>query len=134
MKTEQFSKLIKKAVREAVREEMETILSETLKPVAKAGSREQVYRDYGPLTRSMEKTGDTIMDLLNETRREMQVTYSEQGKVLEHGEDPGIGRQSTVDYSLMNEPGIDISKLSFVKNAAAIFNESVKKDKERLGG
>jgi hypothetical protein len=130
MKLDLLKKLIKEAVKEAVREELESILSEDVKPVKTPISTVTKYENYKPPVARPIPTGDPIMDLLNETRHSM--TSGEYQNIVNNTSTMVDGGDYS-GYSQSPEPGIDLSKLDFVKNAGAIFKASVEKDKQRLG-
>jgi hypothetical protein len=124
MKTQAFKKLIKEAVREVLQE----VLFEEKK--------EQTVQKESFRTNGVEKTQlitsqrDPIMEMLNMTRNSMT---SEDYKSM-------VGASSTPTFSNMRmeesntpSPGLDISTLSFVKNAGAIYKASLEKDKQKLG-
>lgn len=130
MKLDLLKKLIKEAVKEAVREELESILSEDVKSVKTPISTVTKYENYKPPVARPVPTGDPIMDLLNETRHSM--TSGEYQNIVNNTSTMVDGGDYS-GYSQSPEPGIDLSKLDFVKNAGAIFKASVEKDKQRLG-
>lgn len=137
MKLDVFKKLIKEAVKEAVREELEIILSEDVKHVAVTPAVQQVtkYEDYKPTVAKPVKTGDPIMDILNETRASMtQESYRDLvSATSDMVQAPGLGMNPVESFQAGPAPGLDLSTLSFAKNAGAIFKASVEKDKARFG-
>lgn len=138
MKVELFKKLIKEAVREVVREELPSLLSENFSQTKKtAPVTQQVtkYENYKPTVARPIKTGDPIMDILNETRASMtQESYRDLiSATSDMVQAPGLGMNTVEPFSPGPAPGLDLSNLSFVKNAGAVFKASVEKDKQRLG-
>lgn len=137
MKLDVFKKLIKEAVKEAVREELEIILSEDVKHVVVTPAVQQVtkYEDYKPTVAKPVKTGDPIMDILNETRASMtQESYRDLvSATSDMVQAPGLGMNPVESFQAGPAPGLDLSTLSFAKNAGAIFKASVEKDKARFG-
>ena len=135
MKVEVFKKLIKEAVREAVREELAIIRSEDKVPVKTQVQEITKYENYRPQVSKPVRTGDPIMDLLQETRYSM--TQGEYKDLISATSDmvsaPGLGGNPVEQFRSAPEPGIDLSTLDFVKNAGAIFKASVEKDKARFG-
>jgi len=146
MKADAFKKLIKEAVREVLKEELISILSENAKtkstPTGKEGRGTITkFEPYKPTVSKPVPTGDPIADLLNETKAEMsgdeyRTAYSGISDMVSA---PGLGenmyRPTMMEESFARpEPGLDISQFDFVKNAAAVFNASQQKDKERFGG
>ena len=137
MKLDVFKKLIKEAVKEAVREELEIILSEDVKntsttPVVKHITPQSTYR---PPVANPVKTGDPIMDILNETRASMtQESYRDLvNATSDMVQAPGLGMNPIESFQAGPAPGLDLSTLSFAKNAGAIYKASVEKDKARFG-
>ncbi len=139
MKVELFKKLIKEAVREVVREELSGLISENStqsKPAAPTVQHVTKYEEFKPTVAKPTKTGDPIMDLLNETRATMtQETYRELvSATSDMVQAPGLGMNPVENFQTGPAPGLDLSTLDFVKNAGAIFKASVEKDKARFGG
>ncbi len=137
MKLDVFKKLIKEAVKEAVREELEIILSEDVKntsttPVVTHITPQSTYR---PPVANPVKTGDPIMDILNETRASMtQESYRDLvNATSDMVQAPGLGMNPIESFQAGPAPGLDLSTLSFAKNAGAIYKASVEKDKARFG-
>jgi hypothetical protein len=139
MKVELFKKLIKEAVREVVREELPTLLSENLRQTKTAAPTVQQvtkYENYKPTVARPVKTGDPIMDILNETRASMtQESYRDLvSATSDMVQAPGLGMNTVQNFPPGPAPGLDLSNLSFIKNAGAVFKASVEKDKARFGG
>jgi hypothetical protein len=136
MKLDVFKKLIKEAVKEAVREELEIILSESpVKQKAPVINNVTKYEKYTQPISKQTRSGDPIMDVLNETRASMtQESYRDfLGATSDMVQAPGIG-MAPQEYSTSgHQPGLDLSTLSFVKNAGKVFKASIEKDKQRLG-
>ena len=136
MKLDVFKKLIKEAVKEAVREELEIILSEDVKskpaPVVQEITK---YKNYKPTVAKPIRTGDPIMDILNETRASMtQESYRDLvSATSDMVQAPGLGMNPIESFQAGPAPGLDLSTLSFAKNAGAIFKASIEKDKARFG-
>ena len=131
MKADVFKKLIKEAVREALKEELAVMLSEKVEPRSEPTFTK--YENYRPVIAKPVSTGDPIMDLLQETRTSMtsgdyRTMVSMDSSMAQQGM-PAMGSMISGP-----EPGIDISQLSFVKNAGKVFQASVEKDKQRFGG
>lgn len=134
MKVDVFKKLIKEAVKEVLQEELLNILSENNKLTEKPVSTFKKYAEHKPVaSENMYKpTGDPIMDLLQETRATMssgdyRTMVNMDSSMAQNGM-PSMGNMVSGQ-----EPGLDISQLSFVKNAGKVFQASVEKDKQRLG-
>ena len=142
MKVELFKKLIKEAVREVVREELPTLLSEnfsqtkTTAPTVPAVQQVTKYEKYTPTITRPVRTGDPIMDILNETRASMtQESYRDLvSATSDMVQAPGLGMNIDTNFPSGPAPGLDLNSLSFVKNAGAVYKASVEKDKARFGG
>lgn len=138
MKLDVFKKLIKEAVREVLQEELPTLLSENFnqaKPVAPAVQQVTKYENYKPVVAKPVRTGDPITDILNETRASMtQESYRDLVSATpDMVQAPGLGMNPVEGFQAGPAPGLDLSTLSFAKNAGAIFKASVEKDKARFG-
>jgi hypothetical protein len=139
MKVELFKKLIKEAVREVVREELPALLSENFSQTnttVPAVQQVTKYEKYTPTITRPVKTGDPIMDILNETRASMtQESYRDLvSATSDTVQAPGLGMNIETNFPSGPAPGLDLSSLSFVKNAGAVYKASVEKDKARFGG
>ena len=134
MKTNQLKSIIKEAVREAVREELKDLLNEAVAnastPVPKTTSQ--------PVHKKTVKSGDPIMEMLNMTKQSM--TRDDYKNVLGSNIQPGMESMNFNTNSMpipspaSPQPGLDISNLSFVNKAAAVYNKSIEKDKFKVGG
>jgi hypothetical protein len=130
MKADVFKKLIKEAVREALKEELAVMLSEKVEPTPVSTFTK--YENYKPVTAKPVSTGDPIADLLQETRAAM--TQGEYRNITSMTSDMVSGGVNPMQqFNPGPEPGINLDSLDFVKNAGAIFKASVEKDKQRLG-
>jgi hypothetical protein len=129
MKLDVFKKLIKEAVREVLQEELG---SSPTPPVVAEITR---YDNYRPAVAKTIRTGDPIMDILNETRASMtQESYRDLvNATSDMVQAPGLGMNPIEGFQTRPAPGLDLSTLSFAKNAGAIYKASVEKDKARFG-
>lgn len=143
MKASEFKKLIKEAVKEAIREELLETAQQPLTQPAESTQPAVVY----------EKTGNAMLDALNETRtsmtsedyRSMTGTTLRSSLAQNYDRSMFMPKQSfapvskdprAVAQSMAAAPkiGLDISQLGFVNKAAAIVDEAGRKDKARFGG
>jgi hypothetical protein len=131
MKVDLLKKLIKEAVREVLKEELAGTLAEA--PVRQV-SKVTKFEPYKPTVSNYKApvtTGDPIADLLQETRAQMRnQDNSHMQDFSQMVQAPGLGMQSHDSYQ---EPGLDISQFDFIKKAASVYNASVEKDKARFG-
>jgi hypothetical protein len=136
MKASDFKKIIKEAVREAIREEL-TLTQQTVQKEASA-----------PPYKS---TGNAMLDALNETRTSMtSEDYQNLGggnfraemaqnfnrgmyKPQKGAFKPISDAPEAVEAAVAAAPkvGLDLSQLGFVHKAAAIVNEADRKQKEK---
>lgn len=130
MKADVFKKLIKEAVKEALREELGDLQTAAAQPAPV--QKVVKYENYKPTVAKPISTGDPIMDLLQETRATMNSedykSMVSMDSSMAQGGIPNMGGMMSGP-----EPGLDISQLSFVKNAGKVFQASVEKDKQRFG-
>lgn len=135
MKTDLLKNIIKEAVREAIKEELREILTEAVTPVnaTSYGAKPPVVA-----TTTQKSSSDPIMEMLNMTQQSM--TRDDFRNVMQSQMQSGMNEVSFNSNSIPShlpagpQPGLDISKLDFVKNAGAIYNKSKEKDKFRVGG
>jgi hypothetical protein len=137
MKLDVFKKLIKEAVKEAVREELEIILSEDVKNTSTTPAVTHItpQSTYKPPVANPVKTGDPIMDILNETRASMtQESYRDLiSATSDMVQAPELGMNPIESFQAGPAPGLDLSTLSFAKNAGAIYKASIEKDRAKFG-
>lgn len=141
MKASEFKKLIKEAVKEAIKEELLEIVQQPVQEITKP-AQPVVY----------EKTGNPMIDALNETRTSMttseyrDITGGNLRASLAQNFDrsmfmpkqdfaPVSKDPRAVAQSMAAAPkvGLDLTQLGFVNKAAAIVDGAAKKDKERFG-
>ena len=135
MKASDFKNIIKEAVREAIREE----LTQIQQPV------QENVRPAQPVV--YEKTGNAMLDVLNETRTSMSsADYQNIGggpltSQLARNYDRSMFGMKNSAYTPGTEAamqaapkvGLDIANLSFLKNAAEIVKVADQKQKEKNG-
>lgn len=121
MKAAEFKSLIKEAVREVVREELQNF---TKAPVNTTVSTPTIPTASTAPTKPV--ASSPLMEMINQTRATMS---SEDFR--------NIGNFTSANVAGANfggpQPGLDLSSLSFVKNAGAILKASNEKDKIRNG-
>ena len=135
MKASEFKNLIKEAVREVLKEEL-------------TGLTQQPLQETG--TTPYKRTGNSIVDMLAETRATMTSTdfknivgadssmaqsFDRSMFMPKQDLKPASVDPEVVARSVAHAPkvGLDISQLSFVNKAAAIVNAADKKQKEKYG-
>ena len=140
MKASDFKNIIKEAVREAIREELNAL--QDTPPPPTPGVQKPVY----------ESTGNPILDALNETKGSMtsedyrnigggdfkadmaknfnRSAFMPQGRATK----PVSDDPNAVAAAVASAPkvGLDLSQLGFINKAAAIVNEADRKQKEKF--
>ena len=125
MKVEALKKIIKEAVREVLLEEREALqeVSHTTK-VHESSKNQPLSKDLLKPAAVESTPGNVISEMINMTRSNMT---REDYKSILNGNSSMISKPDfRMDSSLDNipagpQPGLDISNLDFVKNAASIF-------------
>lgn len=135
MKIELFKKLIKEAVREVIQEELSEILKESAKKAPVESSALKMFGEHKKVVSSnTPKVGvNPLMDILEQTKNSM--TKEDYSHLVSPGFSQDTSLQSQAGNLHENLPpvGVDLSQLSFVKNAKAILEASNEKDKLRGG-
>jgi hypothetical protein len=121
MKVDALKKLIKEAVREAIKEELETL--QDSKPVVNT-VKEQAPAAKKPLFNS----SNPLAAMLNQTAASM--TNEDFDRTISY--DSTQARSFSASPSGA-QPGLDLSQLDFTKKAGAILRASNEKDKQRHG-
>tara|TARA_R110000851_G_scaffold86614_1_gene188092 strand:+ start:200 stop:649 length:450 start_codon:yes stop_codon:yes gene_type:complete len=148
MKLDALRKVIREEVKAAIKEELQDMLNEAVK-VASAPSTSNVQNtnQYKPVVqKDLSKTWSTgkintgtipLEEMLNQTQREMT---GEDYKQITGATGPSVN--TSTSNTMANQmgltensgpmPGIDISKLDFVKKAKDIYDLANKKTKGQL--
>tara|TARA_R110002124_G_scaffold62753_2_gene171451 strand:+ start:503 stop:952 length:450 start_codon:yes stop_codon:yes gene_type:complete len=148
MKLDTLRKVIREEVKAAIKEELQDMLNEAVK-VASAPSTSNVQNtnQYKPVVqKDLSKTWSTgeintgtipLEEMLNQTQREMT---GEDYKQISGATGPSVN--TSTSSMMANQmgltensgpmPGIDISKLDFVKKAKDIYDLANKKTKGQL--
>lgn len=138
MKLDQLRKVIREEVRAAIREELQEVLTEAVK-IASTPTKpiSQTYSEVpkGQPKRWSSGRAATLDEMLQDTRSSL--TPSEASDII-----GGSGVQKPNFASMMSNqmakenqgpmPGIDISKLDFVKKAKGIYDLANKKSSNTL--
>ena len=148
MKTNELRKLIREEVKKAVKEELQDMLNEAVK-FASTPNKTGVGNSYRPITqKDIKRTWSTgplnpgtipLEEMLQQTKQSMtgedynNVVSSDSSMVRKPNFASGMAANMGMTENSGPKAGIDISKLDFVKNAKAVFDASVKKDKQRGG-
>ena len=125
MKVEALKKIIKEAVREVLLEEREALqeVNPTTK-VHESSKNQPLSKDLLKPAAKESTPGDVISEMINMTRNNMT---REDYQSIFNGNSSMVSKPDfRMDSSLENipagpQPGLDISNLDFVKNAASIF-------------
>ncbi len=144
MKVELLRKIIREEVKAAVKEELQEMLNEAVKVASTPVSKQNNYREVKQ--KDLKRTWSTgkmntgtvpLEEMLNQTKQSM--TGDDYSNITNSGgsmvSKPNFASNIATDMGLTESsgpaPGIDISKLDFVKNAKAIYDKSYEKDKNR---
>lgn len=142
MKLDKLRQIIREEVRAAVKEELQDMLTEAVKiastpetktPTNQTNQYQQVPKGQ-PKKWSFGKSA-TLDEMLQHTAATMTAEDSRNiggaGNVKKPNFATSMGAKMGMTENAGPMPGIDISKLDFVKKAGAIYNASLEKDKAR---
>ena len=145
MKLDQLRKIIREEVRAAVKEELQEMLNEAVKHASKPDKQVSGYKQVKQkdLKRSwstgrMNPGTVPLEEMLNMTKASMtgedyrHVVNADSGMVKKPNFASSMASNMGMTENAGPMPGIDISKLDFVKNAKAIYDKSIEKDKAKL--
>jgi len=125
MKVEALKKIIKEAVREVLLEEREALQEvSSVTKVNESSKNQSLSKDLLKPAAKESTPGDVISEMINMTRNNMT---REDYQSIFNGNSSMVSKPDfRMDSSLENvpagpQPGLDISNLDFVKNAASIF-------------
>jgi hypothetical protein len=155
MKLDQLRKIIREEVRSAVKEELQDILNEAVKTastpangmqavpkgqskkwsVGKSASLDEMLGNTKPKQTNIKFAKDkNIQSMLEMTRQSMtgedyqQVIAGDSSMVKK----PNFASSAATNMGMTGaQPGIDISKLDFVKKAKSVLDASYAKDKQK---
>ena len=130
MKLEQLRKGIREEVKTAMREELQEILNEAVRVASKPTGKKITYKQPSS------KNQNSITEMLNQTKESM--TSQEYRNVYTGTSDmvskPNFASSMANSMGIgNNQPGIDITKLNFVKKAGEVYNKAIEKDKQKYG-
>ena len=136
MKLDQLRKIIREEVRSAVKEELQDVISEAVKIASTP--QQATYKEVPKNQPKRWSTGKSasIDEMLNATRNQM--SGEDYNNMINNSGAAKPNFASGMAQSMgMTEnkgpmPGIDISKLDFVKNAKAVLDKAYEKDNGRI--
>lgn len=138
MKINELTRLIKKTVKEAVREELKDILVEAVSIASEPDIdliKESPSIDEAkiPQTNFQFSPPTSLEEALQQTRSSMssQEFKNIVGESFSPGQESFKMTSYDVGPSLNTNVGLDVSNLDFVKKAAAVYNKSLEKDKQK---
>ena len=138
MKTSELKLIIKKAVKEAVREELKDILVEAVSIASEPDidlikESPSIEEAKIPQTNFQFSQPTSLEEALQQTRSSMSSEEFKNivGENFSPGQDTFKMTSYDVGPSVNTNVGIDVSNLDFVKKAAAIYNKSLEKDANR---
>jgi len=148
MKANELRKLIREEVKKAVKEELQDMLNEAVK-YASTPNKTGMGNSYRPITqKDVKRTWSTgplnpgtipLEEMLQQTAETMSqedyknVVSSDSSMVKKPNFASSMANSMGMTENSGPPVGIDISKLDFVKNAKAVFDASVQKDKQKAG-
>jgi len=155
MKLDQLRKIIREEVRAAVKEELQDVLTEAVKvastpnnqfkpipkgqekkwSVGKSASLDEMLTNSKPKETNIKFSKDkNIQSMLEMTKQSMT---NEDYKQVYAGDSSMVKKPNFASSNAANmgmtgtQPGIDISKLDFVKKAKSVLDASYAKDKQK---
>lgn len=141
MKVELLKNLIKESVREVLKEELEKFLNENFVKEKEKEIKEvfvqknNISTKKEPLTSFNFSKNKQLNEILQSTRQEMSSQdFSNVMNFTTENLNSNTNQNFTFDSNNIPrpQPGLDISNLDFVNKAAAVYNASLQKDKQRL--
>ena len=142
MKLDQLRKIIREEVRSAVKDELQEMLNEAVKAASTPSTQEYKAVKQKDLKRTwstgrMNPGTVPLEEMLNMTRESMtgddykNVVNADSSMVKKPNFASSMASNMGMTENTGPMPGIDISKLDFVKNAKAVLDKSYEKDKSR---
>ena len=142
MKLDQLRKIIREEVRSAVKDELQEMLNEAVKAASAPSAQEYKAVKQKDLKRTwstgrMNPGTVPLEEMLNMTRESMtgddykNVVNADSSMVKKPNFASSMASNMGMTENTGPMPGIDISKLDFVKNAKAVLDKSYEKDKSR---
>ena len=142
MKLDQLRKIIREEVRSAVKDELQEMLNEAVKAASAPSTQEYKAVKQKDLKRTwstgrMNPGTVPLEEMLNMTRESMtgddykNVVNADSSMVKKPNFASSMASNMGMTENTGPMPGIDISKLDFVKNAKAVLDKSFEKDKNR---
>ena len=142
MKLDQLRKIIREEVRSAVKDELQEMLNEAVKAASAPSTQEYKAVKQKDLKRTwstgrMNPGTVPLEEMLNMTRESMtgddykNVVNADSSMVKKPNFASSMASNMGITENTGPMPGIDISKLDFVKNAKAVLDKSYEKDKSR---
>ena len=144
MKLDQLRKIIREEVRAAVKEELQDVMNEAVKYASAPQPQFKKFNEYKPVKqKDLGRTWSTgkmntgtvpLEEMISQTASSMT---KEDYNGLMGGSGASAPNLASSMASTMGmtgngqQPGIDISKLDFVKSAKSILDKSLEKDKVR---
>ena len=144
MKLDQLRKIIREEVRAAVKEELRDVMNEAVKYASAPQPQFKKFNEYKPVKqKDLGRTWSTgkmntgtvpLEEMISQTASSMT---KEDNNGLMGGSGASAPNLASSMASTMGmtgngqQPGIDISKLDFVKSAKSILDKSLEKDKVR---
>ena len=133
MKLEQLRKIIREEVRAAVKEELQDVMNEAVKYASTPTKMQEVPKGQ-PKRWSTGKSA-TLDEMLQDTR--LSMTNQDVSNITGGGgvQKPNFASMMSNQIAKENQgpmPGLDISKLDFVKKAKSVLDLANKKSSQQL--
>ena len=133
MKLEQLRKIIREEVRAAVKEELQDVMNEAVKYASTPTKIQEVPK--GRTKRWSSGKSATLDEMLQDTR--LSMTREDAGNIMGSSGPTKPNFASMMSNQMAKEnqgpmPGLDISKLDFVKKAKSVLDLANKKSSNQL--
>jgi len=129
MKVDALKKLIKEAVREAIKEELGATQPAPSAPVQEV---KQVPAQKKP-AKLLFDSSNPLAEMLNQTAASMTNEDFDRTVSFDSSQAAAFKPGTPAAMAAAPKTGVDLSQLDFAKKAGAIFKASVEKDKTRHG-
>jgi len=138
MKLDQLRKIIREEVRAAIKEELQEVLTEAVK-IASTPSV-QKFNNYKPVEKGQAKKWSvgksaSLDEMLQDTRASLTPTEASNIIGGRGVQKPNFASMMSNQMAMENQgpmPGLDISKLDFVKKAKGVYDLANKKSSQKL--
>ena len=135
MKLDQLRKIIREEVRDAVKSELQEVLTEAVK-VASTPSKDlkSTYVQKEPVKKTLPGNLDEMINLTKKsmTNEDYKTLVSANSSMVSGIPNTATTMANQMNINSGNQPGLDISNLDFVKKAKTVLDASNKVNKNVL--